>query len=869
MSEQFIFQPDPLIDAFDVHGNWVMDVSNCASCHNYEYRIVCRTSKGNYCLRCAEESLREAANELEMEEFSAEYVVRILRTAVPMSLTLIFLWRYKDIKGLFSDPSLELTRLFHQLLVQKLNFTHRNPLAQLICQAAHEACMLEGKHLLPHILRLANSTRQLLPKVILTAGKLAPEDKIVQNMLENAARSTIPEIREHVAMALKNCELAWAKYIFNQLWKYLPPEAKKRIGEKSALMQLPPTVKVPAIPDLVIDNFPDIDPEIYQKLVIETENNYSFTQLNAYYNHYLYQFFENPGFKKKYNLERSKYRKADYVHGLAIIFSSKALFLHLYSLFSDLVKKIFEKVLWMPATIKISAIENEFKVSLIATISGGMATLYPEYQIFRAARENYFGYYTYSEAMYNLCIPETLKLQFKTYFPLPAPAQIVPLDQPKGAEFIYEDQARTVEQISIYVYYLGQKYLNYTSNGRVLKDSLKQMVKHCQIKEFYESAKGDLAFLKTNFIIEFLNNYQSNEKNDPLKNFKAVFDAFFHKNESNFNLIPSLFHAIRRLATSSEWFTLEFQPKGPYELFRILKEFPIQKWISIENLQNYFFYNGIFYRKEDALSVNSCYQKIIYPKYGYGYVQHPEYPPFDAAVYYELYVMTIFKAMMFFLGSFGIVDLAYQLPENKKYQRGKDPYLSPYDGLMYIRLTELGAYILGRKSDYQLNAVPDKTFKLTLDDKNLLVFLEGENSIKRIILEKLGERVNANCYRINSKTFLTGCQTVEDIRKKVDLFKKNISAKPAPIWQEFFSQIEEKINPLQFKNDLLVFKINPNNELLQVLVKDEILKNCILKAENYHIIIEQKNFNKIKKRLEDFGYFIDLFLRQENSKDYY
>ena len=72
-----------------------------------------------------------------------------------------------------------------------------------------------------------------------------------------------------------------------------------------------------------------------------------------------------------------------------------------------------------------------------------------------------------------------------------------------------------------------------------------------------------------------------------------------------------------------------------------------------------------------------------------------------------------------------------------------------------------------------------------------------------------------------------------------------------------FKELENKINPLQHKNDLSVYKINPSEELISLIARDEILKKNILKVEDYHIAIKDRNLGKVKKRLGEFGFFID------------
>ncbi|MBF0243446.1 MAG: hypothetical protein HQK64_13355, partial [Desulfamplus sp.] len=67
----------------------------------------------------------------------------------------------------------------------------------------------------------------------------------------------------------------------------------------------------------------------------------------------------------------------------------------------------------------------------------------------------------------------------------------------------------------------------------------------------------------------------------------------------------------------------------------------------------------------------------------------------------------------------------------------------------------------------------------------------------------------------------------------------------------------DKINPLTPKTSLVVYEIQPNSELVNLIAKDAVLRKYILKAEKYHIVLDTANRAKVKKRLEEFGFFID------------
>jgi len=79
------------------------------------------------------------------------------------------------------------------------------------------------------------------------------------------------------------------------------------------------------------------------------------------------------------------------------------------------------------------------------------------------------------------------------------------------------------------------------------------------------------------------------------------------------------------------------------------------------------------------------------------------------------------------------------------------------------------------------------------------------------------------------------------------------------IWDDFLNDILNKIDPLIPEPTLSVFRLKEHLELIELMARDEILQKCVLKAEGYHVLIPVQNLNKVKKRLEAFGYFIDQF----------
>ena len=211
--------------------------------------------------------------------------------------------------------------------------------------------------------------------------------------------------------------------------------------------------------------------------------------------------------------------------------------------------------------------------------------------------------------------------------------------------------------------------------------------------------------------------------------------------------------------------------------------------------------------------------------------------------------------MLFLFGALGMVDLAYSEPTNPIYREYNKLYLSPFDGLRYVRLTEFGRYALGRTRRFTTEiTVPSG--KIEVDANNTLLSLQGQDPIKRMVLEAVGEPINQSSYRVDFNSFLKECTTATEVQNKISFFRENIVEHPPAVWEQFFENLLTRLNPIKPAPALSVFKVKPDRELLSLLTSDSLLKQYVMRAENHHIVVEKANLSKVKKRLALFGYFV-------------
>lgn len=211
------------------------------------------------------------------------------------------------------------------------------------------------------------------------------------------------------------------------------------------------------------------------------------------------------------------------------------------------------------------------------------------------------------------------------------------------------------------------------------------------------------------------------------------------------------------------------------------------------------------------------------------------------------------KSVLLAMASWGIIEIAYDPTTT-----GNGPsYLT--DALRYVRLTNLGKYVLGEAKSYQLPATMVNTRKdFELNTDRLLIKVLNPNSKGSFALEKIAAPITSQLYRTNFSVFLKECNTKDDIVKNIDLFKKYIANEPPQIWEDFFNAMLERTNALKkVRTSYITRSIDAKDKELQdIILHDPNIKQYILRAEGYVVLIEQAHLNDVNNILKTYGYTI-------------
>jgi hypothetical protein len=847
---------------------WSKGAFTCLGCRK-KFRAAQKfeTALGSLCTTCVERELKNRSRETNIAPWAVSQFTDALSAEGNLLDRLIVLWRIDEVLRFTQAKHAAERPNLLRLLVRNLGFVQDHPLAQVVRQAAYRASKRVGAELVSLLLEMCEPRPwQFYANVVMTLGAIAPENPDVRALLQKAGRDPNPEISERAAAALTPDKPQPEKS---------EPDKQERL--QSLLKEMDPRLRSllqvgmprtqtakPAKTTPSAEAEPETETPQQKAIKAQLLDLYSADALKKIYRNYLQALFSKDNFTVKGKFSINKLKKADTAWALAKVYTSKPLFDVFYAALPPHVKEILDILVWEGGEHDVSLFEKQVQRGIIKNTSGfRYGSISQEIDdactLFLVRREyRYYGYGAGNQYQYYFYLPDFLCTLFKEYLPPPEGYNLTPVTNIAGTDYVYAKSDQTVQQVPLFYSYIEQGNLKFSkSTGKLLKSAITQMARYCKIEEFYAENDKDLEYLKTRMVTEFCQRVPAETIETTPQFLKQVFTTFLKKTGyKSYKLYELLWHlqGLQHLRGGYNEQSHERNEKQVRKTLRkLLRALPVGEWLTVENLLQYCLYRDL---DLDIVTRSTANSYLFFNSSSTRKYARYERNMVTPGLYKDALLAPFFKAVMFLFAALGIVDLAYDRPQNLLLQQQGKDYLSVFDGLRYVRLTELGAYIIGLRRTYAVEAAQESA-NILLDEHRLIITIEGRDRLKKLVVEKIAEQISENCYRVNYQTFLKECRSQRDIQKKVELFYEQIASQPPPIWQDFVADVEGKINPLVAKERMTVYKLKQNPDLIKLIAQDDVLKQYLLKAEDYHIVIAAKHVNKVKKRLEEFGYFID------------
>ncbi|MBF0526093.1 MAG: hypothetical protein HQK56_13475, partial [Deltaproteobacteria bacterium] len=205
--------------------NWTDGPDRCFICAGETPGPVCPTPAGAACVPCTRSALQAVLGDQDLRSWTLAQFKEALSPAGRLPRRLLALWRFDEVaRSLSKHPAAKLKSLMTHL-VENLGYAESHPLDEAVRQAAYQVCKNIGEPILMYLLQGCETEPwQFYANVLMAAGRVAPENMFVRDLLERAGRDARPEIRRRVLSTIASNDSPWARALQKSMIKDAQPE---------------------------------------------------------------------------------------------------------------------------------------------------------------------------------------------------------------------------------------------------------------------------------------------------------------------------------------------------------------------------------------------------------------------------------------------------------------------------------------------------------------------------------------------------------------------------------------------------------------------------------------------------------------------
>lgn len=281
----------------------------------------------------------------------------------------------------------------------------------------------------------------------------------------------------------------------------------------------------------------------------------------------------------------------------------------------------------------------------------------------------------------------------------------------------------------------------------------------------------------------------------------------------------------------------------------VLQRCPVDSWVSVDELSRFMRAEG--YPLQISHDIGNLY--IGDPNYGtLAYSDNG----------WDLLQLRYLLCVLFeYCATLGMIDVAYVSPHEARndYRKlwGADgiTFVSRYDGLMYFRLTALGAYCLGMSDSYAPPA-PAATCALAVQANLHVSVRSGTLSADDLLmLDNWATRESAQLWRLDREKAIAAIERGHDAAQ-LEAFLQARDSQPLPVQVESFLRTCTKQGRAMtvLATSLLIECVDPDTADLIAAHKDT--ARLCMRAGERHLVVRLDHEAKFRKAARLLGYGI-------------
>lgn len=518
---------------------------------------------------------------------------------------------------------------------------------------------------------------------------------------------------------------------------------------------------------------------------------------------------------------------------------------------SDATSSFFyENLIWHKESMQTDELIHNFDYKFKKTniLSYGVRETYLEDNLsFIKRRQSHY----YNGDSDILVLDTKIKTILKLFYPIPKNYELEAVAIPSETQFTYSNENEVFNFINIIAEMLKNNLVEFgKTNEKPLSKTLNILKNSTGINEFYTEKKLD-SFATDMLTRSFSYYYWAAQKFeatelDSLRSFVLKqFEDRFH------------FFITRIFASHLKKIRYDSFYSSQRELFDVLKvilsSVPPQDWVEMENIISFCKYRDIRFDLESTYKTDGYNMECD--------VLDDETRTdtfYTSNNYNTLFFEPILKASFFYLGALGLFELKYDNPVSPymTVAKGKH-YISSWDSLKYVKMTELGKYVFGLSDTYEQKIIEKKSTEIKFDEYKPIITIDAKDTITQAKLDAFTDKYDENRYILSYAKIFKDCKNSRALELKIETFYKQIEEHPPKVFKDFFDEIKKNQNLLKRDLKQVVIELKNNKKLLDLFMKNKKLQELIIKAQGYRVIVLKENISKLTKIVKDNGFFIE------------
>lgn len=279
-----------------------------------------------------------------------------------------------------------------------------------------------------------------------------------------------------------------------------------------------------------------------------------------------------------------------------------------------------------------------------------------------------------------------------------------------------------------------------------------------------------------------------------------------------------------------------------------LSNCPIGHWISAEEFSRFMCAAGLdFEVTHDPWRLYVCsadYGSLGYDGYG------------GWNILQERYILAF---LLEYAATLGLIDVAFVDPTDARRDFrgmwGTDDlaFFSRYDGLRHIRLTPLGAYILGQTNEYQPSVITSELTLSILPSLQIKVTQGDPSPEEALLFDNWAEPITPGIWRLNREKALTAIEKGFDIGELRSFLERDDDMPLPETVYGFIRQCELNGKALKLSGNAVLVECRDAETAAAIATHKETSALCLATGKKT-LVVRSEHLEKFRQRVRVLGY---------------